>query len=746
MFNNKLLGCLSLATALLFSSGAIADDEDDAFTLDDEEIVEPKPVYTSQIELGIGWQSQDSYKFGEFNGLNERGVFAIGNLRISRRDAWDSGGTEYWTLTGTNLGLDSRNIGFEYGQQGSFKIFASFDQIPKYLFSDGMTPYIPNAAETVWTLPAGWVPNDRNAQTLTTLDESLNPVSIEHRRDKFSGGFSWNIDKHWKFSTMFSHEKKEGTRTIAAIFGSSGGDPGGAIIPEPIDYETNNLDFAIEYASEKAMFSLAFNLSDFDNNKQTLTFQNAFSSTRWADAANYPDGYGLIHTFPNSKAWRVTFQGGYVFSTKTRANVNFNYTHATQNDPFVPYTVNPDLVINFALPQTSLMGERNTLTANFGLTSRVSSKFNVGFDIRFEDRNNNTPMNIYLYTHADSHDQDDTLITGDARINIPYDREQMRFKFNMGYKFSRNVKLGVVYTYEALERTYSEVAKTKEHMVEAKLNFTPTTKTFGWFGVTVGDRNGTGYEHNSLFLASHNPDWIEEEGEEFENHPLIRKFFIADRERLSFKGGFNWLPSDTVVIGLFGHMTKDDYNNTVLGLREQKTASGTFDVAFTPNDAITYHGYVTIESLRYNQASYQYRPGQDLDDFAGKLWTVDTHDKITTFGLGFDWQAIKDKLKFVADFTYSNADTVFFITGGSDLSFLQLPNLNSKLVGVEAKMDYQYRDNVVLRIRYWFQDLNGADFALDNVDPDSEQRIIGLGQATPTYNVHILGFSAIYKF
>lgn len=745
MIMKKILGYLILPLVLLFSQGALAQDDDDDFLLDDEEIVEPKPVYTSEIEIGFGWQSQDSFKFGEFSGLTDRGAFIIGNLRISRRDAWDSGGAKYWTLTGTNLGLDSRFLGFEYGKQGKYKIFVSYDQTPKNLWGDAMTPFILQNSGTSLVLPAGWVPSDREVSQLTQLNSSLQPIQIAHERQKFSGGFAWNIDKQWTFTSEFTRETKQGNRTIAAIFGSSGGNFAGMVVPEPVDYETDNWNISLQYTGKKAQFALDYNLSNFRNNKPTLMFQNPFDASSYDADARFPDSFGLLATAPDNKASRVTFSGGYTFDNKTRGTINIVYNHSTQNDLFLPYTVNPNLVVTIPLPRSSLMGEINTFMANIGLRSRVGKRLTLGFDFRHENRDNETPIDVFIRVPNDSFDQG-TLDSSQARLNIPYDRKQNKFKFDIGYKFSSDVKLAVAYIFEQLERTYSEVAKTKEHRVDAKLRFTPTTKTFGWFGIGFADRNGSGYEHNALFLLSHTPEFIEEEGEEFENHPLVRKFFIADRERFTLNGSFNWLPNDKVVVGLYGHYTKDDYNETFLGLLENKTASGTFDIAYTPNDVIGYYAYVTFESLEYDQASFTHRPGDDLDDFAARLWTANTHDKVTTFGVGFDWQAIKDKLKINADFTYSNADTEFFFTGGTSVSFLQIPDLNSKLIAIEVKFDYQYSNNLWIRGRYWFQDLNLTDWALDGVDPDTMRRIIGLGNQSPRYSVHIIGISTIYRF
>ena len=37
----------------------------------------------SEVEVGVGAVTGDSYKFGEYNGLQRKGAFGIGNLSLS---------------------------------------------------------------------------------------------------------------------------------------------------------------------------------------------------------------------------------------------------------------------------------------------------------------------------------------------------------------------------------------------------------------------------------------------------------------------------------------------------------------------------------------------------------------------------------------------------------------------------------------------------------------------------------------
>ncbi|MFH1871623.1 MAG: hypothetical protein ABIG36_13480 [Pseudomonadota bacterium] len=65
------------------------------------------------VELGAGYNSNDSVRFGQFSGLTDKGAFPIAGFNwISRDQANDA---QYWQIHGANLGLDSRKFKAEGG-------------------------------------------------------------------------------------------------------------------------------------------------------------------------------------------------------------------------------------------------------------------------------------------------------------------------------------------------------------------------------------------------------------------------------------------------------------------------------------------------------------------------------------------------------------------------------------------------------------------------------------------------------
>ena len=136
-------------TVLAASIAAIGATALPALAADDEVAALIRP--DSQIELGVGYVSEDSFKFGNFTGLHDNGAHLIGNIDLNRRN---EANTHYFSLTGRNLGLSSRNLTIEGGEQGNYGLRLEYDEIPRYFSDTYQTPYL-GAGTNRLTQPAG---------------------------------------------------------------------------------------------------------------------------------------------------------------------------------------------------------------------------------------------------------------------------------------------------------------------------------------------------------------------------------------------------------------------------------------------------------------------------------------------------------------------------------------------------------------------------------------------------------------
>src|SRR6185503_2015047 len=109
-----------VASLLALAVGATHASEDPAVA----ELTQPK----STFELGTGYVSDDSYKFGQYNGLPKQGAVTLGNIDLHGGGSYDSDDRTRWRLTGNDLGLDTRDATFDFRDQGRLGFSLGYDE------------------------------------------------------------------------------------------------------------------------------------------------------------------------------------------------------------------------------------------------------------------------------------------------------------------------------------------------------------------------------------------------------------------------------------------------------------------------------------------------------------------------------------------------------------------------------------------------------------------------------------------
>ena len=145
--------------------------------------VEGAELPINEIEIGLGYVSDDSWKFGRYNGLYQKGLFLIGD--INTQEINEDG--EYWWVRGTNLGLESRYFRLESGTQGKTDFFFEFDQLPNYINNTGETPYL-SPGSTQLLLPPGY--------TYPDVNSVLSPLELSTERQRVGAGLDIKLKNY----------------------------------------------------------------------------------------------------------------------------------------------------------------------------------------------------------------------------------------------------------------------------------------------------------------------------------------------------------------------------------------------------------------------------------------------------------------------------------------------------------------------------------------------------------------------
>ncbi|MEN8183368.1 MAG: MtrB/PioB family outer membrane beta-barrel protein, partial [Myxococcota bacterium] len=243
---------LPVILACLAWIGSAAGAQEEGFEIEedgyaDEQRRRELTTFGSWIELGALYNGSNDKLFGNYNGLLDEQGYFLGNLDILRRDLFGRGDDHYARLRGLNLGLDSRYVGAEAGRQGHYDLFFEFDELPVFRSETAQTFF--GGGDQHLTLPSPWTPGANGTQ-MTQLDANLTTLDIDWKRKRYSGGASLALPANLGFDVRYDYESKEGQRLSGSAMGLTGGNPRAVVIPAPIDYVTQQVEAALNYAGE----------------------------------------------------------------------------------------------------------------------------------------------------------------------------------------------------------------------------------------------------------------------------------------------------------------------------------------------------------------------------------------------------------------------------------------------------------------------------------------------------------------
>ena len=165
-----------------------------------------------QTTAGGGYQSDDSFKFGDYTGLDEDGAFLIADFTADYfgDKAWR------WSAEGKDLGLDSRRFSLEGGRQGLLQVRFGYEELPRHLFETASTIY-PTPGSSNLQLPAGWVRAPSTAG-MTELSSSLRGMDVEWDRESWNTGFSFVQSKRFSYDVDYRHLERDGKQLRGGSF------------------------------------------------------------------------------------------------------------------------------------------------------------------------------------------------------------------------------------------------------------------------------------------------------------------------------------------------------------------------------------------------------------------------------------------------------------------------------------------------------------------------------------------------
>lgn len=755
-----------LGAVFIASANAVADPAETSKNLDAViELTRPQ----SKIEIGAGSIGDSSFAAGNYSGLNRQGGFLIGNIDL-RGDQYAFGNSNddrtRWRLIGTNLGLSSRSLSGEYGRQGVYRVTFGFDQIPR-LYSDSYQTLFLGAGSANLTLPAGFV---RGADTvaMSTLGASMRAFDVAVTRKRSEIGLNYSLTREWELRAGLRFDDRDGTKLRGAEFGSNGGNPRSVLLPEPIDSSTQLIDLSLAFSGEGHRFTLAYHGSLFKNNFTSVIWQNPYTSAPWVGGAaglpaNFPLLLGQTSVAPDNQFHQLSASGSYEFSNTTRLTVTGTRGRMTQNEAFLPYTINPGLTTS-DLPRHSLNGLVETTFLNARLSVRPARNLTVNASLRFEDRDNKTPMSEYIYIGGDIQLQPQAGSNSDRiRTNLPRSRRQEQMTLEADYRLTSSSAIKAGWDLDAVKRTFTEVERATENTVRLEFRQGSMGPWTANASVALQERRGTQYLYNLPYLASYtSPAFINgllaANGctvpiDCVRNSPLQNKFFLADRDRQRSRLMIGFMPDASLSVQARVDLNHDRYPHSPYGVTDARNWSAGADLGYIFNEDFTATLFYTFEDQRSRERSRQILGANTaVATSADADWINQLADNTASVGLGLRYKGLLGgKLELNADAIAMRGRTPISTTVGIGVPPAQnpatvFPDLiaHSDVINLNAR--YNMDRQSTLRLSYFYRRLNSADWAYQQVGVTALTNVIGTNEVPAHFAVHGAGVSYIRVF
>jgi MtrB/PioB family decaheme-associated outer membrane protein len=698
-----------------------------------------KAVTTLSGEAGVTYRATDgegdSAQAQEYRDL-ETVVYGDLKAKYEKKDEY------FFEVSGKNIGRDDQHYNAVGGRYGKFKIGVSYDEILHRFADDAKTIYSGTGSDNL-TLRGTTqdVPFADRANRLNGLLANAASNDIELDRKKVEVNANIVAYDPFNFRVEFGREHKDGERPF---FGSFGLD-NTVEIPEPIDYDTTEVKFIGEYAKNPYYLNVSYYFSLFENNNDTLTWDNPFRATDTLGQA----AKGLIDLAPENHYHNVSVSGSYLnLPFKTRVSATAAWGWMIQDDDLVPYTTNTAITTPSgdnasdpnSLPEKSVDAQVNTSLYNALLTSRPLEFIQVKGKFRYFDYDNDTEqINFTGFVPAD-----DFFVTPDAPgatsiVNQPTSYKIMTAGGNLVVDIFKKTKLNLGYTFEHKDRTNREVDSQDEHIFSGAVD----TNLFSWLDLR------TSYERTKRDIGDYDFDVYLESGEDLQQLPGLRKYDEADMTRDRIQLHAMAYPWESVALSGSFTYGKDDFDDSPYGLLEDKHYIFTFETDYAVTEKLNFSTFYSYEYYKNRQKDFGEVPSSPLVDAD---WFSRSKDIVNTVGARVQAVLIPEKLDVETSYSFSDVDgKIDFFTPAVDTDDFNTVD-ETRLHLLETKLNYRAFKHWIFTLghlweKFDYEDYNKEGFTNVPVDPGGNSNGAYLmGTLPEDYDLHVVYLRVSYNF
>jgi MtrB/PioB family decaheme-associated outer membrane protein len=586
-----------LAMAAIAACAACATAQAQTAAADDDKAEPAKTVETTvetTVRAGLGvidGSSAERAQFGQYNGLRNESAVGLLDIDYSLRSLGKSAWVEF---KGENLLRETRQMGLVWKNPGNWKLSADYSELVRVdpnAVNSGMLGAGSTTPQVVH-LPAG--------------PGSGRDFDLKTKRTGLGVAFSKPISRALVLDIDLKSEKKEGARLFGigmncpspiapGCGGTTGINTGWAtlLVPEPVNSRHSQVDLRLSYAEEKLRFNVGYYGSFYRNGYSTLN-PNVPASLNNPVGDLLPLNTGLqailnqpVALAPDNQAHQIDLGGSYDFTAKTRGTFKFGYAKATQHDDFASAGLG-----GAPAGVSDLGGEVDTTFTRLGITSRPMPKLSLLADLRYEHKDDQTPIHLYNLEGTSTY----------TNRNLPSRKTQG--KVQASWQFTSDYRGTMGANYESIDRgvfTATSAAsgisalrqRTGETGVTAELRRRVSEEASGAITVSSSRRDGSNWLRDNSGLGVTEVANPADPITGFSSTAIFMPS-LADRQRDKVKLFADWQPSEKLSLQFGAEAGRDKYSTpSSYGVRNTRMNQFSVDWGYVLSSAWSLNGYAS---------------------------------------------------------------------------------------------------------------------------------------------------------
>jgi MtrB/PioB family decaheme-associated outer membrane protein len=672
--NSRNVLLISVLAAFLFSAGAALADSDGFAT------------FGSQG----WWQSAPEAKYREYRDLPRGPLLETFALR-DWQDQWAG------TLWGRNVIQQDGDYGLSISRGVSYRLDGRYQSIPHLFSLVARSPYS-EMASGVFRLPDSLqrVNQEYPATYIANMQSWLSSVPrvpLATGTDISQLRLRSRPAKDWRLELRGSGRQRDGTQAYAGTFGTSNT----VELAAPIAQNLLDGDAIASYEHGDVRVQATAGVSEFQNHVNTLIWDNP---RRYTDGATNATGssQGRMALAPDNQVVRGLLAVGWRLPRASVASANLSVSEGTQNDPFIPYTINSALAWSRldSLPARSLDAKATTVTQDYRLSGSPFRTIWAALRFRNEQYTNKTAK--LTFNGLSSTDNTWTADTTQQDL-LSWARSAMGADLDFNPARWGSVTL-------LLERQYRkhndrEVLSDHEDILGGSLRLHPLDE------MNLSGRYRHGNRTQDNFDAS-----VYDGGDP----NGLRRFDVANRRQDLAQAEVTYGLTTSIDLGSDYSYVNNDYPDTQFGLLHTRDQTVVLDA--------TYHVAANLD-LDGGWGGGFSNSQQHGYDSNSKDWYADIHDKNSFVYVRGTWWPISEKFSLIADYNYMWDMVKYDLTGRDKFSAADTtpgntigtvaedpPNTFYRIQQLTLEGRWHGSKNMDVTLRYYYDQYDVDDFSV----------------------------------